>query len=97
MYKTEYFPHAYKDLQEIQNYLDKIDRRLTDKILSAIQERIHGLEEMPLRYPKYVYRPEYRVLGVHNYMIFYVVVEEIKTVEIRRILHGARNLEHEID
>jgi len=96
MYRIEYFPHARDDLHEVQNYLNKIERRITNKILEAFRERIQGLEEMPMRYPKYAYRPEYRVLGVHNYLIFYAVVEETKTVEIRRILHGARDIEHEI-
>jgi len=96
MYRIEYFPRVRDDLQDIQSYLDKIDRRLTDKIFKAFRERIQGLEEMPSRHPKYMYRPEYRVLGIHNYLIFYVVAEETKTVEIRRILHGARNIEHEI-
>ena len=96
MYRIEYFPHARDDLHEIQKYLDRVDSRLTTKIMMAFRERIEGLEEMPLRYPKYPYRPSYRVLGVHNYMIFYMVIEETKVVEIRRVLHGARNIEHEI-
>ena len=96
MYKIEYFPHSREDLQDIENYLDTIDPRLTNKIFEAIKTRIQGLVIMPLRYPKYLYRPEYRMLGVHNYMVFYVVVEETKIVEIRRILHGARNIEHEL-
>jgi len=96
MYRIEYFPHARADLLEIENYLDKIDHRLTNKIFQAIRDRIQGLEDMPLRYPKYAYHPEYRVLGVHSYLVFYLVVEKSKTIEIRRILHGARNVEYEI-
>ena len=96
MYKIEYFPHARDDLHEIEEYLDGIDVRLKIKILDAFRARIRDLEEMPLRYPRYMYSPDYRVLGVHNYTVFYMVVEETKTVEIRRILHGARNVEHEI-
>lgn len=97
MYKIEYFPHSRDDLQAIEDYLDTIDHRLTNKIFEGIRLKIQDLEEMPLRYPKYMYRPEYRVLGIYNYLVFYKVIEETKTIEIRRILHGARNLEHEIN
>ena len=97
MYSIEYFPHAREDLHAIESYLDTIDYRLTNKILNAFRERIQVLGEMPLRYPKYLYRPEYRVSGVHNYSIFYTVNEKMKKIEIRRILHSARNLEHEIN
>ena len=96
MYNIEYFPHARKDLREIEDYLDTIDYRLTNKILNAFRERIQALVDMPLRYPRYLYRPEYRVLGVHNYSIFYTVNNESNKIEIRRILHSMRNIEHEI-
>ena len=97
MYSVEYFPHTREDLHEIEVFLDSIDYRLTNKILNAFKERIQVLCEMPLRYSKYLYRPEYRVLGVHNYSIFYTVNENNKKIEIRRILHSARNIELEIN
>ena len=96
MYSIEYFPFVRDDLREIENYLDEIDPGITDKVLIAIQESIQSLDEMPFRYPEYVYRPDYRVVSVYNYMIFYVVAEDRKVVEVRRILHSARNLAHEL-
>ena len=96
MYNIEYFPFVRDDLREIESYLDEIAPNVTNQVLKAIQESIQSLEEMPFRYPKYLYRSDYRVVGVYRYLIFYVVVEDRKVVEIRRILHSARNLAYEV-
>lgn len=97
MYKIIYMNGAVQNLSEIENNLDEIDLRLADKILSAIEERIQTLQEMPFRYPAYLHNPKYRWTGVYRYMIFYKVREDVKAVEIHRILHGARDIENILD
>ena len=92
MYKILYMDGSRKNLQEIADYLDDIDIGLADKILDEIKERIKSLENMPFRFPKYIYNQNYRWTGVKNYMIFYKVIDNTKTVEIHRVLHGARNI-----
>ena len=92
MYKILYIEIAKNNLKIIKKHLDSVDRRLTIKILCEISERILSLKDMPLRYPKYIDNPNYRWTGVKNYMIFYKVIEETKTIEIHRILHGARDI-----
>jgi len=84
---------AKKNLHDIADYLDGVDSRLSDKILNEISERILNLAENPLRYPKYLYNQKYRWTGVKNYMIFYKVIDDKKTVEIHRVLHGSQNIE----
>ena len=96
MYKIKYLDGAKKNLSEIEKFLDNIDRRLTDKILTEIEKRVSELQEMPLRYPKYVDNPDYRNTGVKKYVIFYKVDEVKKIVEIHRILHSAQNIELEM-
>jgi plasmid stabilization system protein ParE len=85
------------DVLAIESNLAKIDNRLFHKIEKDIEERIASLDTMPSRYPIYLHRPQYRVTGVHKYMIFYKVIENTKTVEIHRILHGSRDIESLID
>ena len=92
MYEIMYMDSAKNNLKLIKNYLDGVDRRLTNNILREISERILSLKDMPFRYPKYLDNPNYRWTGVKNYMIFYKVTDETKTIEIHRILHGARNI-----
>ena len=92
MYKILYMDESRENLQEIADYLDEIDTNLADKILGEISERIQSLEDMPFRFPKYIYNQNYRWTGIKNYMIFYKVIDETMTVEIHRVLHGARNI-----
>ncbi|MCL1882208.1 MAG: type II toxin-antitoxin system RelE/ParE family toxin [Defluviitaleaceae bacterium] len=92
MYEIKYMHGARQNLLEIEKNLDAKDIRLADKILQAIDERIQSLWEMPMRYPTYPHNPRYRWTGTHKYMIFYKVVGN-NTVEVHRILHGARDIE----
>ena len=92
MYQIKYMHGARSNLLEIEKNLDAKDTRLTDKILQAINERIQTLQEMPMRYPKYLHNPRYRWTGIHNYMIFYKVVGN-NVVEVHRVLRGARDIE----
>ena len=92
MYNVKYMHGARRNLLEIEKNLDAKDTQLTDKILQAINERIQSLHEMPMRYPTYPHNPKYRWTGIHNYMIFYKIIDD-NLIEIHRILHGARDLE----
>jgi len=92
MYQIKYMHGARSNLLEIEKNLDAKDTRLTDKILQAINERIQTLQEMPMRYPKYLHNPRYRWTGIYNYIIFYKVVGN-NVVEVHRVLHGARDIE----
>ncbi|WP_223836513.1 type II toxin-antitoxin system RelE/ParE family toxin [Paenibacillus oceani] len=60
-----------------------------------IVEHAALLGELPFRYPLMktpVLRAKgYRVLVVHSYLVFYVVMGDV--VQIRRILHGKRKYE----
>jgi plasmid stabilization system protein ParE len=93
MYKIQYMDSVEHDVLAIENN-PKIDSRTFLKIEKDIEARIASLDTMPLRYPVYLHRPQYRVTGVHKYVIFYKVTENPKTVEIHRILHGARDIEN---
>ena len=97
MYKIKYMGQAERNIESIEYYLDKIDTRLTDTTLKAINERIYSLNEMPFRYPRYIDNPKYRYTTVKKYMIFYIVDEAKKVIEIHRILHGTQNTKEHIN
>jgi len=94
MYKIKYVEKVKQNISEIEKNLDKIDKKLTDKILKALNERIQSLQEMPLRYPKYPHKPQFRWTAVHKHIIFYKVCDDRKIVEIHRIIHGARDVKN---
>lgn len=63
-------------------------------LLDAVDAAVQPLRDMPYRCPLYpalyALKREVRFIPVKNYNIYYVVVEETKTVEIWRVLHQQR-------
>jgi addiction module RelE/StbE family toxin len=100
MYKVEYLPIAKTDIEEITDYISNklqnpsVALKLAEEIINATQK----LSEMPYIHPAYYpIRPlknEYRKLIVNNYIVFYSVSEQTKTVTIARIIYAKRNIDN---
>ena len=98
-YKIIYTRESEQDLINIYRYIavnlsvPETAKKQADRIMDAIK----GLDEMPFRHKLYQNEPwrskGLRVLPVDNYLIFYIVAEEEKTVAIVRIMYGGRNIE----
>ena len=91
-YPIEYLPIAEKDLLEILEYIQTDNPSAALQFLEEIDKAISKLAYFP--YMGYIPKDQrliqlnYRTLVVENYLVFYVVFDEI--IEIRRILHGKR-------
>jgi len=88
---------AEKDLYEIGAYLLKelLEPETARKVISKIANGINSLEDMPLRNAlvadeRLAYKGIRKIM-VDNYIVFYIVTEENKTVTIIRILYGRRD------
>lgn len=94
-YKLLIFPSAKQDLQDIVDYVNEQSPQAAFMLYDEIITSIGSLAQMPMRctlMKSSVLRAKgYRVLVIHNYLVFYVVNGE--TVEIRRILYGRRQYE----
>jgi len=94
-YKILYLPIAERDLADILEYVSRDRPSAVSGLLDAIDEGISRLEEFPFSgvvpADASLQRLGYRLIMVGNILIFYVVKK--KSVEIRRILHGARRYE----
>lgn len=98
MYKVEYLPVAKRDLEEAVAYiaseLANVDAAL--ELLDEIESAVQNLREMPYRHAlyasAYAMKNEIRYFPIKSYNVFYVVHEEQKTVEIRRVLYQRRNV-----
>ena len=97
MYQIKYLPMAQKDLWDITVYI--LDNLKSPK---AAMDFIDALDKSILRLKQYpysckLYQPqespeiEYRFLPVKNYLVFFVVTENI--VEIHRIVYAKMKLE----
>jgi len=93
MYEIVYLPLARQDLIGIVTYIaDQLYApQAAQDHLDVLDEAIRHLEEFP--YSHRIYRPirplhdEYRAFTVKNYLVFYVVREEEKKVEIQRVIY----------
>lgn len=91
-YKIEYLPIAEQDLAEIIEYIMLDNPEAALSLVNKFDEAISILEVFPhsgaIPNDIRLQSLDYRMLIVDNYLVFYVVFDQI--IEIRRILHGKR-------
>lgn len=99
-YKVVIEETAENDLLGILSYIKNTLREpnIAIKIYGSIKKGILSLKQMPFRYALLNEDP-YRSMGVRqipieNYIAFYVVEEEGKTVHIFRILYNRREWQY---
>lgn len=88
---------AENDLREIGHYISKelLEPVTAKKVVEKIGDAILSLEELPLRNPL-VTDEKLSKLGVRklltvNYIVFYIVSEQQRTVTVIRILYSRRD------
>ncbi|MCL1865903.1 MAG: type II toxin-antitoxin system RelE/ParE family toxin, partial [Oscillospiraceae bacterium] len=85
------------DLQNIAVYISMDLQSPTAAVntVEAIETKINKLSTMALSFPivkdDYFSLPDYRLMPVKNYHVFYIADEKEKTVIIYRILYGRRD------
>ena len=98
-YSLDYLPLAEKDIRGIAIY---IANELCAPVAAAnlvreIRRKADSLRDMPYMYREYPGEPRnetvYRAMPVKNYIAFYTVCEESKTVEIHRVLYARMDLD----
>lgn len=97
MYKLNYLPLARQDVFEIVLYIsDHLkDAKAATGLVDALDKSIARLQQFPFSCKVYQtsipFVEEYRSLIVKNYMVFYVIKEDI--VEIHRVIYSKMNIE----
>jgi len=91
-----YLPVAQGDLTSIVEFIAKDSPSRAITFVDRLDERIGRLEHHPLleRIPRHPKLREYgyRVLVIESYLVFYIIRGQ--TIEIHRVVHGSRNLDH---
>ena len=88
---------AEEDLYKIGSYISKelLEPETAKKVISKIAKGINSLEDMPLRNAlaadERLAFKGIRKIMVDNYIVFYIVAEQRKTVTIIRILYNRRD------
>ncbi len=98
MYEVVYLPKARTQLMDAAVYIatELTAPDAAENLLSAVDEQVAMLCTHPYRHPVYrvlhAMKHEIRFFPVKNYLVFYVVKEEQKKVEIWRFLHQRQNI-----
>lgn len=96
-YKIEFSSVANNDLNNIYDY---IKEKLSDfenavKVYEKIKDGISTLEYFPKRHPKVEVNEsicrELRMLVIDSYIVIYLIDEELKRVNVKRILYASSN------
>lgn len=95
-------PAVIDDLINLAYYIAQDDLAAADRFLDACDETFHELEQMPglgrvreFRNPALKDIRMWFVKGFKHHLIFYRLTNT--GIEIIRVLHGARDLEHIFD
>ncbi|MBB6698769.1 type II toxin-antitoxin system RelE/ParE family toxin [Clostridium algidicarnis] len=96
MYDIQITEPAEKDLYEIGAYISKelLDPETVKRVISEIAKGVNSLEDILRSVLVADDRLDYkgiRKIMVDNYIVFYIVTEESKTVTIIRILYSRRD------
>jgi toxin ParE1/3/4 len=92
-YNVELLPAAYKDLDEIFDYILLDNPTAAESMLNKIMTSLHRLEDFPNSGTKLINESlkyyNFRMVIIEPYVAFYRLID--RTVYIYRILHGARD------
>jgi len=97
MYNIDVSINAERDIMEAINYIDEElqDRTAAENLLDEVEKAIYSLTDMPKRYPlandDILAGWGIRVFPINNYLVFYIVREQTKTVVIERFLYKRRD------
>ena len=97
MYGVNIMQSAKDEIHGIYCYIaTELDNpTAADRHVSLIQRKISALQENPESYPlvrdKYLAEKGIRYIVVQNYLVFFIVREEEKSVSVMRVLYGRRD------
>lgn len=90
---------AKTDLIEIYNYIayNMLSPINGKNQLQRIKNNIVNLNEMPKRFPLYPHEPwcnkGIRYMVTDNYVVFYIVEDESRTVTVLRVIYSGRDID----
>ena len=92
--KIRYLTTAERDLVDVFTYITKDNPTAAASLLEEIDQSISHLSRNPdlgvLPKDDRLRKLGYRILIIRKYLVFYVVKKD--AIQIRRVMHGARQL-----
>ena len=98
-YKVNISPEAINDINGIYEYISQVlcEENIAVGMVKLLQKSILSLDELPNRF-KYFNNEPWKNRGVHimpvkKYLVFYVIDDDRKTVDVIRVIYGSRELD----
>ena len=91
-YKLNTLAPAAEDIKEIKKYLAGFYQNTAKKFIRLYKQKTYRLRDMPYSCERYTDDPDYRRMVVGDYLVFYMVDDEKRIVDIHRVLHGSRDI-----
>ena len=91
-YRIKYMQDAVDDRDDIKLYLSQYCESTVSNFFALLKKRTAQLKSFPYSCPVYDDNTDYRVLIVKDYLVFYMVDDVNKMVEIHRIFHESRDV-----
>ena len=91
-YRLRYLDDTTTDRDNIKIYLSQFYAGTVNKFFELLKKRTAKLKSYPFSCPVFEDDPDYRKLVVGDYLVFYMVNEDEKIVDIHRILHTSRDI-----
>ena len=97
MNRIEYLPIARQDIDDIIHYIayTLCSPKAALNLLDSFERAILRTADFPNMYPVYEptsgFKHPYRYIPVKNYLVFYVVMDDV--IEVRRVIYAKKNLD----
>jgi plasmid stabilization system protein ParE len=95
--KIIFLPTTVADKALIHEYLSQYYESTVNNFFALLKTPIAQLKKFPYSCPPYEDDPDYRKLVVGDYLVFYMVNEDKRIVEIHRIFHAVQNIARQLN
>ena len=95
-YKVKFLPGADDNLTDIDANLSQFYPNTPAKFFEKLDKQLLLLQEQPYMGAVYLPNPKYRRIAVDKYLVFYVVNEDKREIEIYRVLRVSWDISEHI-
>ena len=96
IYRIRFLPETICDRNDILSYLLQYHESTANKFFSLLHKKINQIKIFPYSCPIYEDDPDYRKMVVGDYLVFYQINENDKSIEVHRIFHGSRDIKPQL-
>ena len=90
-YRVKYLSIANMDILAIDEVLAEYPNK-AKRIFQEMDKKLQLLEDMPHMWPYYGDKMKYRKMILEDYLLFYLVDDEVKEVKVYRVLYARMDM-----